>query len=699
MPGGHGWDAGLRTGDRVVEILDPPGAPLDDPRRLVVEKDGSLRTVAAVSPRISNESTRWSLPLIGFFYVSLGSLVLLRRSELRAARSFWFFCVMVGLATAVTPASGGPGPGWAVITQVLALIVSFWALGRFFSDLASTRGKLVDRALKYAPVAVAALAAVYLTIYHIQPNAYSTVLGLIVAFFAMSVAVSIRAIGDAYRSSQSPNEKAIAAIMVSSIALGLLPLIVLFALPVVAGIDEIVSADIAGLASVAIPVGFVYATYQHEMLGIRRLVQRGAVYVALSVLLLGAIALTLAGISELSPDLFGENSSALLVAAGAAVVGAIAFSVLRPLAQRLADRYIYRDLFDYREAVSGLAREAQLPTDPRELAANMLNRVVSLIGIEGFAIVADSDRTPSVLLSGGPSAEKLRRAAETRRLPDADGSTIHQLDGEPVLALRLEGKMSLWLGPKLGGDSFRDDDLKLAEPLGTLVGMLLTRFQLTVELQDLNTRLVTAEEEERARLAREIHDGPLQQALYLVITSGSDTKMTEQARALAADLRTITTSLRPPLLEDLGLKYAIDWLARSYEDQHAIVIQFDEDSFPEEARLPEEIELALYRCIQEALNNVVKHAQAGRVRIRLEVSDHRVTASVQDDGVGMSEGDRAEAARAGHLGLVGMRERIRGVGGTLRVEGQAGLGTTVIVEAPTSVEQDRASRREDSVSS
>ncbi len=681
MPASYAWDAGLRVGDRVLRVVAPSRGP-DNPVAVEIEGDGGPEVVDTIYTSPPRESIRWSLPLVGFIYLGLGSLVLIRRRDLQAARSFWLFAVAVALAMTVTPASGGPAPNWALIAQFILLLGLFWAMFRFFRDLVPGASRLLDVIGKYSGVAAAAVIGVYLSVVVAGPNAYPMAQGLSSVLFLILVGASVGAVTTAYRSSQTGDQKAVATVMIASIGLGVLPVLLLFLLPTAAGIDEIVSADIAGLASVAIPIGFVYATYQHEMLGIRRLVQRGAVYVALSVLLLGVIALTLAGISELYPDLFGEDSSALLVAAGAAVVGAIAFSVLRPWAQRLADRYIYHDLFDYREAVSGLARQAQLPTDPRELAANMLNRVVSLIGIEGFAIVSGSDRAPTVLLSGGTSAERLIQAAETGRLPHADGSTIHQLDGEPVLTLGLEGDLALWLGPKLGGDSFRDDDLKLAEPLGTLVGMLLTRFQLTMELQELNTRLVAAEEDERARLAREIHDGPLQQALYLAISSGADPKMNEQARSLAADLRTITTSLRPPLLEDLGLKYAVDWLASSYQDQHGIAVQLHEEAFPEEARLDEDIELAIYRCIQEALNNVVKHARAEHIHIRLEVSDHRIMASVQDDGVGINEGDRADAAQAGHLGMVGMRERIRGVGGTLRVEGRAGLGTTVVLEAP-----------------
>ena len=307
-----------------------------------------------------------------------------------------------------------------------------------------------------------------------------------------------------------------------------------------------------------------------------------------------------------------------------------------------------------------------------------------LTGVEGYLLATDLNSSIRELVAGGPAAERLRRAAERPDFLPLQGATTQYLEGEPVLALRLDEDLALWLGPKAGGEPFRDEDVKLAEPLGTLAGMLLTRSRLTSELRELNKRLVTAQEEERARLAMEIHDGPLQKALYLASTQGSKAKVSELARALGQELRAIGVALQPPALEHLGLYYAVEWLVRSVADEQHMEIQLEAAGFPEEGRFPADIELALYRCLQESLTNVAKHARASRVVVTLSMDGGRVMAEVRDNGIGMEPARQREAVENGRLGLVGMRERLGQVGGRVQVQSRKGEGTAVSMEVPLS---------------
>ena len=271
-------------------------------------------------------------------------------------------------------------------------------------------------------------------------------------------------------------------------------------------------------------------------------------------------------------------------------------------------------------------------------------------------------------------------------LTTSEKVTSVYVDGEPVLALRVEGGNALWLGPKIGGESFRDDDLHLAEPVGTLVGMLLTRSQLTDELRNLNRRLFKAEEEERARVAMDIHDGPLQRAIDLVRRGSSDEGVVEAARSLVGELRDITTSLRPPLLDDLGLGYALDWLVQTVASPNGPSIELDVDGYPEDTRLPAEIELAVYRVIQESLANVVRHANAEHVTVSLSLSNDELIVEIRDDGIGFDEEASRSAAARGHLGLVGIRERVHHAGGELQVMSRQAEGTNVRIAIPVAGE-------------
>ncbi len=133
MPAGRGWAAGLRVGDQVIHAAGSRGELLSDPQVVYVPRgDGVERT----TPHNSTSGTvRWSFPLLGLVYVALGSLVLSRRPDLTAARSFWLLGVAVGLAGAVAPDSGLVASAWALVLQFAVLLLIPWALLRFFTDL------------------------------------------------------------------------------------------------------------------------------------------------------------------------------------------------------------------------------------------------------------------------------------------------------------------------------------------------------------------------------------------------------------------------------------------------------------------------------------------------------------------------------------------------------------------------------------
>lgn len=209
---------------------------------------------------------------------------------------------------------------------------------------------------------------------------------------------------------------------------------------------------------------------------------------------------------------------------------------------------------------------------------------------------------------------------------------------------------------------------------------------------DLLRRLVTAQEEERRRVARELHDsvGQLLTALLLDLRALRDAGplRPEARRRLDAVQRVadelvrathdLAVRLRPTALDDVGLQAALrhyleDWSART-----GVAAQFQ--AVGEQAgRFPPEVETTLYRVVQEALTNVARHAGARRAGVIVERQGGRAVAIVEDDGVGF---DPEAAARSDRLGLRGMRERLALVGGGLEVESAPGAGTTIIAWIP-----------------
>jgi signal transduction histidine kinase len=141
-------------------------------------------------------------------------------------------------------------------------------------------------------------------------------------------------------------------------------------------------------------------------------------------------------------------------------------------------------------------------------------------------------------------------------------------------------------------------------------------------------------------------------------------------------VRRLAVELRPSALDDFGLVSAVERLADTFREQTGMHV--DLEARIGDDRLPGEVETALYRIVQEALTNIVKHAEASRVSILLTRKDGSAVAIVEDDGLGFDPG----AAREQGLGLTGMRERVGLVGGRLRIESATGAGATLVAEVP-----------------
>ncbi len=220
--------------------------------------------------------------------------------------------------------------------------------------------------------------------------------------------------------------------------------------------------------------------------------------------------------------------------------------------------------------------------------------------------------------------------------------------------------------------------------------------QLNLALQAAQLRLMTEREEERKFLARELHDQVIQDLLsfnYRLedIESEVDDDVQQQelasvrqsVRSVVSDLRQLCSDLRPPTIDAHGLKAAIRSLAEEWAERNSIHLDLNID--PKLGRLPEPLELSVFRIVQEGLNNIRKHAQAQHVSLRVERTP---TASIlmrlADDGQGLPKPiDLAELSAAKHFGLLGISERVALLGGTMQVESPLDGGTILQVELPS----------------
>ena len=206
-------------------------------------------------------------------------------------------------------------------------------------------------------------------------------------------------------------------------------------------------------------------------------------------------------------------------------------------------------------------------------------------------------------------------------------------------------------------------------------------------LRSYLSAVTTGQEDERRRLARDLHDDTIQslialnQQIQLAQMSAEGeasthrlATMQQMAEQIVADLRRLTRDLRPIYLEDLGLIPALEMLGRDMSQAAELSIKFEKSG--RERRLPPKVELALYRIAQEGLSNVVRHAEASQAKVSLQFAEGGVNLSIQDDGLGFVVPESPAAmAPAGHFGLLEIQERAESIGARLHIEAGPGCGT------------------------
>jgi signal transduction histidine kinase len=217
-----------------------------------------------------------------------------------------------------------------------------------------------------------------------------------------------------------------------------------------------------------------------------------------------------------------------------------------------------------------------------------------------------------------------------------------------------------------------------------------------LELQHLSGKLVRAQEDERRSIARELHDeiGQALTAVDVELAVAEDAVATNRravtaigearvvVRRALGGVRDLSQLLRPSMLDDFGLPETLKWYLRKFSDRTGVRTQLVDDRLDQ--RLPIDLEVCVYRAIQEALTNVSRHAQATTCRVVVQRQAAAVIVTVEDDGVGLPAPAATDRTRRTGLGLVGIRERVSDLGGTFRIEGQAGSGTRLTIELPLS---------------
>ena len=297
----------------------------------------------------------------------------------------------------------------------------------------------------------------------------------------------------------------------------------------------------------------------------------------------------------------------------------------------------------------------------------------------------------------------IRTTTLVRSLEVALNSRRRQYHVRDLLDEQRRNEVKLWLAHEQLADRARQlqglvelRTAKLAESNEQLRREIVQRQQVEAAREALHRKLLRAQEEERRRIARELHDqlGQNLTALNLGLKSLLDAEphsdklrklvqpLQELASQTARDLHRVAVELRPAALDHLGLVKAIRNLAETWSIHCGIKVDFEPGQY-ESPGISSEIEITVYRIIQEALNNVAKHSGAKHVGLVLHRAADHLQAIIEDDGRGFDFGKATSLASAnGRLGLLGIQERLSVIGGSLNVESAPACGATLIVRVP-----------------
>jgi signal transduction histidine kinase len=424
------------------------------------------------------------------------------------------------------------------------------------------------------------------------------------------------------------------------------------------------------IASLFSPLCFGIAILRYRLWDVDIIINRTLVYGVLTVSIVALYVLVVVGLGAL---LQAQGNLGLSLLATGLI--AVLFHPLRSRLQRAVNRLMYGERDDPYRVISRMGQRLEATLAPDSVLPTIVETVAQALKLPYAAISLKHDDEFTIAASYGSPVDPLQR------LP-----LVYQTEqvGELVLASRTPS------------ESFTSADHRLLNDLARQAGIAAHTVRLTadlkgltVDLQHSRERLVAAREEERRRLRRDLHDGlgPQLASLTLKLETArnrlaydplADTLLSDLAQrtqATVADIRRLVYALRPPTLDELGLVSALRELTLQYSDQVSMRLDSPE-CLPE---LPAAVEVAVYRITQEALTNVIRHAQALHCDIRLTLDETTglLTLSIQDDGHGLTP------SKGVGVGLTSMRERAEELGGTWTIERVSTGGTRVVAHLPS----------------
>jgi len=685
VPGGYANAAGLETGDVILTVDDVPAglwyAPqIGQTHVLKIERRGEQFSLAVPAVRVFqvNYLSLASAIVVTLSFWGVGTLLFLRRFWHPEIRLLFLLAQTIAVTILFPLSYRAPWspPPWTLSLSVAGFSVAAPLFLHYAITFPVKLGGINQRiwglvlAYSFAPVVF----GVWL---------FNNQLGmqLNVVFFSLVVTAAIVCSLYAYQYRSNPDERRRTRVVVFGALVAGIPPVLLYLLPTAFGSIYVIPEWVAGLFLIIAPLSYLYATLRYSLFGIDRLINRTLVYAILS---LGIFIIYLGPYLILYRYLPDNLTIQFAFIFGLTLWVGWTFDWMRTRAQRLADQIFYGGWYDYPMAVEIISDALARSSTRVEIIDVLTNQVADLMRLSGsYLWVGNPDSTyPAVAPIQAQAHFRFKFQSDIPAQWEVglhrDGDDLSNIDHRILHTLAQQAEIAL-------------NNAFMIETLRQQLDEIRTSREALAQTQH---QLLRSREEERSRLARELHDSPIQSLVGLNIQLGlllnsktlntrtiqSLKEMRSEVRQLSSELRQVCAELRPPMLDTLGLGAALQTLAKEWADQNEVEIQLELSPDANFRSLPGEVAVNFYRVAQEALTNISKHAHAQHVSIILQCEENQPSMTIQDDGIGFDTPVTLHGLTAkNHFGLAGMRERVDLIGGEWSLKSVPGRGTIIHV--------------------
>jgi len=705
QPGSEVWYSDGRVGDTITKINDQPAASFDQLpdhissiELLIGNNESPSRIAIGIEARnLISETISLFLLAIAFSLMSL--FVFMRAERTSEVALFALFTAAAATALAIGPGSLA-NHAWARLAQGASITTTSIFFFAFFLTFARDRLETDTGRSSSIPELASILVVLFWLIWIVIATfggaLFPTMRVVTLALLSISLLTVLVLLPWRYRRASMARKEQLRIATVGTL-IGIFPFLWLSIIPQIVTGKPIVAAEASVLGLALIPLSFGYSILRFQLLGISRLIHQSATYVLITAGIIAAYGSALTVLNLITDDdEILRNLEVVLFFSMFAGVPLI--SGVRNRAIRIADRLLYPHTIERASVLEALNDEFSSSgnqTTLLEKSVAILGQGLGLRYAVGSTVISESmvhaeygirpvgfwyeDVTRNL-----DNESRVQRVSHGEIGSEYLVGSVNEFDGEP----------GHWiLGPRIDGASFDTEDVRVFQLATNMISSELVRSKLSDavehqqrQLASIDSEVLQSQQNERAEISSYLHDEPLQKIAYALGQMRERSLPEDLAGILeevAQDLRTTSASLSPDILISSGLVTAVGLAIEEQKNRSDFQVYLDVSQIEDEARFSEEIELAVYRTVQEGLNNVRKHAEAKAAWVQLSYDKRMLVASIDDNGSGISTIDSgARKNSTSNLGLRGLERRISQLGGTMKISARASRGTSLIVHLP-----------------